>query len=76
MIGVFVGWILGLATALAIATYNHSGAWRDSTDFPAPAPRSGLIVRTDAATGCEYLSSAGGVTPRLDASGQPCGSAK
>lgn len=40
---------------------------RDSTD--APNKRSGMTIRYDAMTGCQYLeSSRGGLTPRLDKS--------
>lgn len=47
--------------------------WRDSTDPPWPY-RSGLSIRTDAATGCEYLETSGGaITPRMDASGHQRG---
>lgn len=44
---------------------------RDSTDG---AKRSGLKLHTDAQTGCQYLSTAGGgVTPRISAGGQHYG---
>lgn len=44
---------------------------RDSTD-PASGPRSGMAVRVDELTGCQYLAVyRGGITPRLDASGRP-----
>lgn len=43
---------------------------RDSTD-PADG-RSGLVIKVDAATGCNYLSVwRGGLTPRLRADGTP-----
>lgn len=48
----------------------------DDTDPPGFMQRSGLGLRTDAKTGCQYVTSGlfGGVTPRLDANGQPvCG---
>ena len=41
---------------------------RDDTDGES---RSGLRLRTDARTGCQYLeSTSGGLTPRLDRGGQ------
>lgn len=48
---------------------------RDDTDQPDnKAPRSGIQPHTDAATGCQYLSTPlGGITPRLDAHGQQLG---
>lgn len=47
--------------------------WRDSTDPPWPH-RSGMVIRTDAATGCEYLeTSDGGITPRMDGGGHQRG---
>jgi hypothetical protein len=43
------------------------GFGRDATDG---TERSGLALRTDAGTGCQYLLSPwGGVTPRLDNTG-------
>lgn len=42
---------------------------RDATD--PPNGRSGMKLTTDAETGCQYLSVAGGgITPRLDANGK------
>ena len=39
--------------------------------------RSGLIIHTDALTGCQYLSKNGNLVPRLDAQGkQVCEVAK
>ena len=48
---------------------------RDVTDTP-DGSRSGMILRTDHGTGCQYLQSPLGftITPRLDATGKPmCG---
>jgi hypothetical protein len=48
---------------------NHTDIGRDETD--PPQGRSYLLILTDHATGCQYLTSGrGGLTPRLDASGQ------
>jgi len=42
----------------------------DDTD--PPGGRSGLIIRTDALTGCQYLTTTrGGLTPRVDRHGAP-----
>ena len=42
---------------------------RDDTD-PTSGPRSGLVVLTDARTGCQYLTAAkGGITPRQGVDG-------
>lgn len=43
---------------------------KDETD--PPDGRSGLTLRTDAATGCQYLEGGGGgITPRLGPDGRP-----
>lgn len=60
-------------TLIAVAVLCVLFDWpRDDTDPPASdAPRSGMQPHTDAATGCQYLSTPlGGITPRLDANGQ------
>jgi hypothetical protein len=44
----------------------------DDTD--APDRRSGMVLYTDAATGCQYLGNPrGGITPRLTPSGKHSG---
>lgn len=64
---IFVGALFALN-----AIYNASGYGRDDTD--APDERSGLELRTDFGTGCQYLeASSGGLTPRLDADGNHMG---
>jgi hypothetical protein len=46
---------------------------RDDTD-PAGIKRSGMVLYTDAKTGCQYLSVPhGGITPRLGADGRQYG---
>lgn len=46
---------------------------RDSTDGPWPW-RSGMELRVDAETGCEYLEArGGGITPRMGANGLHAG---
>lgn len=46
---------------------------RDDTDAPWPANRSGLALRTDRGTGCQYLESGSGLTPRMDGAGRHMG---
>lgn len=41
--------------------------WKDSTD--PEHGRSGLVIKTDNLTGCQYLSGRQGLTPRLDTDG-------
>lgn len=56
------------AKEMDAAIFAQWGYGRDSTDS---VGRSGLGLRTDALTGCEYLISPyGGLTPRLDMDGQ------
>lgn len=64
-----VKWVAGVygavIIAVAIALYVIGG---DSTDG---ATRSNMKLHTDAMTGCQYLSVAGGgITPRLGADGK------
>jgi len=64
---VIVGFILLSGTGLVVSLATND---RDNTDGDT---RSGMTLHTDAATGCEYLSTKGGMTPRLTASGQQRG---
>lgn len=53
---------------LDAAIFAQWGLGRDATDGK---ERSGLALKTDAATGCQYLVSPwGGITPRLDRLGK------
>lgn len=55
------GWVI-------MAQIDDSGWGRDATDGE---HRSGLGLRTDHGTGCQYLVTPwGGITPRLDRQGQ------
>jgi hypothetical protein len=48
---------------------NQSNINRDGTD--SPDARSGVHLRTDHGTGCQYLEGPrGGITPRLSRSGE------
>lgn len=47
--------------------------WRRSQPFDdsdSPPNRSGLTIRRDALTGCEYVSTSRGLHPRMDANGR------
>lgn len=67
-----LGWltlVLLLVKPLDAATYRIWGFLGDETD--SPSQRSGLALRTDHGTGCQYLVSLyGGITPRMDSSGK------
>lgn len=56
-----VGVLLGQASPFARDDTDPGQGWFDG--------RSGLRLSVDAATGCQYLSRSGGITPRLDAQG-------
>jgi hypothetical protein len=49
--------------------FNMTTFGRDSTD-PSYGSRSGFSIKTDAFTGCQYLDSSHGLTPRLDRNGK------
>ena len=49
--------------------YSYTPFGRDSTD-PSYGGRSGFSIKTDAFTGCQYLESHHGLTPRLDRNGK------
>lgn len=56
------------AKELDAAAFGQWGIGRDATDGK---ERSGLALKTDAMTGCQYLVSPwGGITPRLDKLGK------
>lgn len=62
IIGLIVVWLLSL---LPIGRDSTDGAW---------PRRSGVVVVTDAKTGCQYLRTpGGGITPRVDADGNQLG---
>lgn len=71
------GLLFALGVALILSSCVSPGDRdrpRDSTDAPT-GPRSGMAVRVDALTGCQYLADVrGGLTPRLGPDGrQLCG---
>lgn len=58
-----------LSGVVDAALFARFGIGADDTD--GPTGRSGLALRHDAGTGCEYLASRwGGITPRLTADGR------
>lgn len=64
----FAACLVFLSMALYAIAYT-TDIGRDSTDTP--NKRSGMTIRYDAMTGCQYLeSSRGGLTPRLDKAGK------
>lgn len=64
-------WLTGAYFAVVVIGWTAGDYKRDDTDG---AERSGMKPHVDAATGCQYLSVAGGgITPRLNADGQHMG---
>lgn len=60
-------WICILMLAIQFG-WNQSSIGRDATDGE---QRSGMALRTDAETGCQYLEGTnGGITPRLNSNGE------
>jgi hypothetical protein len=69
------GWILVGAVVAAIVSLTPLG--RDNSDQGEWGARSGLIIKTDALTGCEYLATtSGGLSPRLTQHGYQVGCRK
>ncbi|MBZ9649414.1 hypothetical protein K9B33_17910 [Sphingobium sp. 3R8] len=66
-------WVIIAALCLAAWQWISPPA-RDATDPPS-GPRSGMRLRTDNGTGCQYLETKGGaLSPRLGSDGkQVCG---
>lgn len=66
-----VGWWVVIAYFVVSAIGSCSP--RDATDNPS-GERSGMGLRTDHGTGCQYLVTPfGGITPRVDAHGRHVG---
>lgn len=64
---------VGLALAVFCFIVVDEATPTDDTDFNA-AHRSGLMLFTDARTGCQYIGRSGALTPRMGADGkQICG---
>lgn len=65
-------WLVFLYFAVAMIGKLPIG--RDDSDPGEWGSRSGVAVRTDARTGCQYLEALnGGLTPRIDSSGKQIG---
>lgn len=67
--------VLGIATVIVVAVIVMlaAGPRTDATDDP-NGSRSGLRLRRDYGTGCEYLEGTrGGLTPRMTADGRHSG---
>lgn len=62
--------IWALCTLVVLALSDELGVRsRDATD--SPTQRSGVRLRTDYGTGCQYLETAGGgIAPRMDRTGR------
>src|SRR5574343_266059 len=72
----FVWWLLtwGAVVFWAAAALDLTPLGRDDSDPGAWGPRSGVSVRTDALTGCQYLEGGrGGLIPRVDGAGRHVG---
>ena len=66
----WLGWVISAVWLAGILLWRF---WPyDDTD--PPSGRSGLLVYTDAKTGCQYLrASGGGITPRMQGDGKQVG---
>lgn len=65
------GWalsILGIVAGLSILSWVFPSPF-DATDNAIAGLRSGMNVMTDHETGCQYLSTLAGITPRLGRDG-------
>jgi hypothetical protein len=61
---ILIGWAV-------LTAFNVSPLSRDDSDAGSWGRRSGVAVRTDSMTGCQYLEGGrGGLTPRLDEAGR------
>lgn len=73
-------WVLLVALlSMAMSYLARHGTWLSATDATdaSPAERSGMRLRTDHGTGCQYLESTdGNLTPRLSLSGKQAGCAQ
>lgn len=65
--------VVGCLACTLLLVLHYLPVGRDSTDGAWPN-RSGMQLRTDAATGCQYLEgSRGGITPRVGSNGLQAG---
>jgi len=74
----FVRWLVGwFAFALVFTQFLSLTPLKKDDSDPEPegwGRRSGIQVRTDSLTGCQYLeTTSGGITPRVDGNGRHVG---
>lgn len=72
----YTKWLLRWAAGIyfVVVLIGKLPLGRDDSDPSEWGKRSGIAVRKDALTGCEYLESMhGGLTPRLDRAGHHVG---
>lgn len=71
-------WIIFIVFAYCCSeALNYLRIGYDSTDNDTNGIRSGLLVKKDYGTGCEYLVTLlGGITPRVDGDGKQVGCKK
>lgn len=64
--------VIGLVVVAIIGAVSEGMQWGfDGTDDKEHGKRSGITLRTDHGTGCQYLeTSDGGITPRLTPEGK------
>lgn len=68
-----LSWTL-IVLFLFVLALDYSPIARDDTDPGAWGERSGLALRVDSLTGCQYLAVfMGGITPRVDGKGNHVG---
>lgn len=74
----YIKWLLKwlIVFYFVVALIRELPIARDGTDPGEWGERSGMVLRTDAATGCQYLEAmSGGLTPRIGGDGQHMGCA-
>lgn len=64
----FLNSLIAIAVLFFVVTMIGKCSPKDDTD--PPEGRSGLSLKTDNLTGCQYLTTMTGITPRVDSSGR------
>ena len=75
----FAWWVLGWCAVVfwVAALLDLTPLGRDDSDPAGRGARSGISVRTDSLTGCQYLEGRhGGLVPRVDGAGKHVGCRK
>jgi hypothetical protein len=67
--GLGILWLACVSAFVGAGLSMIDGSFHDSTD--APGQHSGMVLRTDHLTGCQYLGGGSALTPRLDQTGKP-----